>query len=507
MSAGGGRDLYGRDTISRCDTYSNPYDLSPSANLARKQLTDKTIGGPDELEGDSARLERQLIEKFQKNQFSFLKSEKLGGVMTGGKFLLLAVAMPAYLFFYGIPRWLIQNTMNPAIALGVQAAEKIQAMARFVVKFSQDIFALVTNNAEGLLSWNKGSEGSKQSMGFIQWSYEAVKSGINNRINNLKEKADQLYKGFISVMSGVYHFLADPVIQGVQRKIDQALNAFNAVKNFGAKAQDFILKKYNEGIDNVVGRYKSFVDGAKSLLHPVTKWAVQSYQSIVHGVTHRYNRVVETANDIRNWTVSKAKEVIHNVSTAVREKTHQAVDGVRTVAEAIAAPFIASATWVQGQAVNLLANSRQIVANGSEYAKKSLVWLMTKGIPAVVTKLLPKWLNPMNLWKDGKRWNQAVAKYVKNLGQKARRKMIEKVYQVRGKIDQFFRMLMNAALWVWKKVKAGAIRFYQKRLSVVLSYLTPKAIARGFKNTVTFFRVVGKIAKQMSQEFLSDITS
>lgn len=506
MGADGG-GLYGRDTLSRCETYSNPYDLRFDADLARKRLGEKNLSaGPDEVETDSARLERLLVEKFQKNQFNLLKSEKMGGVITGGKFLLLAFVMPAYLFFYGVPRWMMQHAFPPLAAMAAQAAEMVQGVARFAVQFTQNIFSAITNKAENLIGWNKG-EDAKNSGGFIHWTFHTVKTGVQNTAHSLKDRANDVYQGLMKAVSGVYHFFADPMINAVQKKIDSAVNIYNTVKNFTEKVVNTIKEKVQERVDQFKEKAHRFIEGAKSVFLAPIKFVVDSYQAVVQRTVDGYHKVVETANDLRNWAVTKAKEITHEVVKAVKERAQTVVHGAQRAGEIIAAPFVASAVWVQGQAVNLFAVGRNWVANSAEASKKSLVWILTKGLPKLVEKILPKWLNPLYFWKESQRWKENLAKGFKKFKAAVQKKVVQKINVVRGKIDQTFRFILRVLNWFWGALKRAALRFYKKRLKLVLSYLTPSAIANGFKNTATFFRIVFRIAKQMSKELLSDLTN
>ncbi len=507
MSADNGSGLYGRDTLSRCDTYSNPYDLRFDADLARKRLGEKNLSaGPDELEGDSARLERLLVEKFQKNQFNILKSEKMGAVITGGKFVLLAFVMPAYLFFYGLPRWMFQHAFPPVAALAAQAAEMVQGIARFAVQFTQNIFTAITNKAENLIGWNKG-EDAKNSRGFIHWTFHTAKTEMENKVKSVKERINDAYNTLMKAFAGAYHFLADPVINAVQERIDGLVNTYNGIKSTLEKSVNFVKEKVQERVEQITEKFHNFIEATKHVFLAPIKFAVNTYQTVFQRTGDVYHKVVETANDLRNWTLAKTKEITHEVVRAVKERAQEVVHGVQRAGEVIAAPFIASAVWIQGQAVNLLAMGKEWMTYGSEASKKSLVWFLTKGLPKLAEKILPKWLNPIYLWKEGQRWKESFAQGFKKFKMAIRQKIVEKINVARGKIDQVFRSILKVLNWIWSALKGAALRFYKKRLKVVLSYLTPNAIANGFKNTLTFFRVLFRIAKRMSQELLSDLTN
>ena len=96
-----------RDSMGRCDTYSNPYDARIANNDALKQHRAK-IYQKDRMESSTHRMEREAWRQFL-SQNSAAREGRFTLAARAGKYAFLALMLPPYLFFYGAPKWLIQN--------------------------------------------------------------------------------------------------------------------------------------------------------------------------------------------------------------------------------------------------------------------------------------------------------------------------------------------------------------------------------------------------------------
>lgn len=495
----GSKDLYGRDTISRADY--NPYDLRPEADLARRRLAERDIGiGVDEIESDTSKLERTLIEKFQKNQFAILRTEKMGGIVTGGKFILLAFVMPAYLFFYGIPRWLFQNTFPKVAQLVAKAAEQIQGLVRFVTEWTQNIISIITNKTEGMLGWNKGSEQARQKdRGWIHIAWDAVASKIVNLVGTTKETFSDFFEALTKMASNLYRFFADPTFTFFNEQFKSIKRFYEGTKAVGEKIVELFKAVAHNGKEG----FNSITQTAQSILNPIVQFAINQYKEISQSLSNGYSNAAEKLADIKNRMVEAYRSTKHAISHAVIEKAHHAKETIKHVAEIVAAPFVALATWGQEQLVNLYARSLNIFNGAKEVSRKSLVWFVTKALPAIAKSLFPDWLNPLVWWKKGrnlaKHYRRAKA-YLAAKVEKTVQKVVGYFFRFAQKFNRFLQKVLN-----YCKIKI--VKFYKLYMKRGLSYFTPKAIANGSKRTWRVCKFIAYFIKRLFQELLADLSS
>ena len=299
----GGSGLYGRDSIASCDTYSNPYDLRPQADLARRKTAENTIAlSPDSLEFKHAKMERELLEKFKKNEYFLPGNGKVAGAMSLGKFFLVAVLMPTYLFFYGFPRWLIKTTIPPAASVIVQAAQHIQGIVRFSAQWIQNIYKMVTNKTENMFAWNRGSEQSKQSpSGFLSLTYNFIANKINTLVKGIQKTTETLLQKTNSIVTSIYHFVADPIVNTINAQLQVVKNFTNAVAKVYAKMADVVVQQVHQFTEAVKQRFETVVNHVQAFFSPVVQFTVKRYEAAQQLVVQQFTRLVETTVAAKNW--------------------------------------------------------------------------------------------------------------------------------------------------------------------------------------------------------------
>jgi hypothetical protein len=103
----GNRKIY-RDTISRCNLYSNPYDTHMTSHPALvRQRAEEYARSKDVIESVQKQLERDLMQRLLLK----LPTGKFVLVAQLGKYTFLAIMLPPYIFLYGLPKWLMTEGM------------------------------------------------------------------------------------------------------------------------------------------------------------------------------------------------------------------------------------------------------------------------------------------------------------------------------------------------------------------------------------------------------------
>lgn len=497
----GGRDIYGRDTISSCETYSNPYDYRPHADFqrARQNLTQPIISGSDKLESEQAKFERQLIEKFQNNQFSMFRTENLGGVIQGGKFMLIAVVMPAYLFLFGLPRWIFQNSVPPLINLLVNAAEKVQGMSRFLSSWAHQMYEAVANKIEQMVAWNKSSqEATQEPPGPIFTALNYAKTRIQDKYTQTKQQINDIFSQVARMLSGAYHFFADPVQNFLQMQLNLMNKIAQGLKHAGEKVADKVehhLHKVKEHVNHAF-------ELAQGIWNPIAEGASKLYRDLRDNVQKKVDAVKNGAHAIKEWSEKVAHKIIDPVNHSIKHHAEKLWEGVQNTSQIVAAPFVAAATWGQEQMINLAVLSRNFASSASEMGKKSFLWLFTKALPALAAKIMPKWMNPLTWMRQGKRFGNAFKRGAIKLQAFVTAKMASSVYATLGFINRFFLSLKKVILWVLVKLKNRLTALYHKYIQPIRACFTRRNMVLTLRFTWACLKFLGRYIGRKSKELL-----
>lgn len=128
---------------SSASIYNNPYRCDPAPARAYESLQRKKPKREDSSETEQQRLERQLMSEFQRNNFR-LPLGRFVVIAEAGKFLVLAILLPPYIFFYGMPKWMLEQ-VAPPIQQTIKAIEAgIEKIGLRISAWKGDVFAFVS---------------------------------------------------------------------------------------------------------------------------------------------------------------------------------------------------------------------------------------------------------------------------------------------------------------------------------------------------------------------------
>lgn len=128
-----------RESISRCDTYTNKFQTYTSDIESRMKVA-RSERAIDIHESESARIERAMMQKFSKGFFR-QEGANFEFVKKVGKFIFVAVLTPPYFAVYLAPKWVYQYTM-PFVAGGLtRIVNTVGAAFNWVAQISGQLLA------------------------------------------------------------------------------------------------------------------------------------------------------------------------------------------------------------------------------------------------------------------------------------------------------------------------------------------------------------------------------
>jgi hypothetical protein len=434
-----------RDSIGRSDVYNNPYDTRYNTNPAIKKF--RAEGSSDTIESQQAILERNLLRQMEEGYFKLPKGGLLFMVYLG-KGLFFVMMIPAYLFFYGMPKWLLMQGA-PAVLKALKKASKllqeqfrqrvlthIQELARKVAaqieKFSRSLKEIFSHATEAMRRATKFRDQLKDLVSdFLRRLNQAydlameplrkgaamaktAKSWVSNKSDSLTEIVSAFYKKAVEVFTNPYQAVSEAIKESVKKfrnsaeqirktignALDKAL--LNPLRQVGNKVAE-ITKKITQPI---VDLYK------KRVLDPYRKISERikkTLDSVVEVLRERQEKVRELALNIAH----KTKDLFHKVSENINSAVVAIANGIVNMIPQPVINFFVPIAMVVGAVWRAPSHIRkggrkliQRMKNMKEWAQATSKWVIVKVIKA--GKELAKAINwiaeqlqkvPSKIWK------------------------------------------------------------------------------------------------------------
>ncbi|NGX42023.1 MAG: hypothetical protein K940chlam7_00299 [Chlamydiae bacterium] len=360
------------DSISRCDLYSNPYDVRmQSRSVLVKHRAEMYAGSRDMLDSPQRRLERELFLRIQERNFG-LATGKFVVVAKVGKYAFMAFALPAYIFCYGLPHWLITFGFPKALNFtkrGLQRFSRVlhslrgrinPALASFQSQMKKAA-ELISRIKEAALSrWNAVIHAMRQvNQRFIR-PFSPVKnylSGVFAKLkvfqerlseirvrvrhtliylpNTLQEKLAVAFQKASEGMKGILQYMAKPFMQIVEKAVIFKEAYQRAVET----AQRILREVLDRAIYRPYGKVKEMVNSMgeaasrayQRAADPVVQWISSRYQS--------YRKLKDRAGNFKDRCKEKFRERWESFADRVDRALKTTVKSVVSVVQGIVHVF------------------------------------------------------------------------------------------------------------------------------------------------------------------------
>lgn len=451
----GGNGIH-RDSIGRCDLYSNPYDprLQSRPALIKSRSEQYTLS-QDTLASPHWKLEKEIFLKIQEQELFFMSGKwiLLGRI---GKYAFLTLALPPYFLCYGLPKWLFANVvpklyahlanwtkhlaeiafragdrafqgiksavsqlLNPFILLYAQAAKKIEAyssasyrMLTRIVNFPARIlhgffiqpFIDLANQANAL--FRKFAQGYRSSLLAIHRGYE----------NML-----QLFGGWKN--SGM--------LQGMARWLRGEGRAFEGF------AEAFRLAKtYREHMTHAL----------EDRFLPLLNRAVQSASRQLHSL---YKAVAEPAQQILEANAAKYRKALE----AWKERLHKTKDRIKSKAKDM---------W--NESIDFLSNRVLPVVKSAADTVIPMAMLLHTILPVRLAAIFERdHSQKRSFWKMARKRSYGYAAKVKEWADRGIRHALPWLRKAKAKMKQVLKQLAEEL----RKVPAMAWKYLRKLFAVL----------------------------------------
>ena len=286
------------------DVVRHPNELrSPIKTVVN--FTDKT---QDTIESTQQRLNNEMLGRFHTKGLE-LSHESFVAVVQVGKYVFLAIMLPPYLCFYGIPRWLLVNLVPQLLMVGKEISTTV---GKFVLELGKRIADVMKGLMEQLIGdalrlsangaqkfWHHLTKGLQSVYGQLasvgrvlhkpielaKHLSEKTKTMVKGIALAAREKAEGALAEALKLATDAVHFINQNVIQPVVTLLAPPLTmGINIIKNGAATVLEKV-KGWSEKTFSVLERVvsKSLKIGKKyahKLLTPILKTARETLAAL-----------------------------------------------------------------------------------------------------------------------------------------------------------------------------------------------------------------------------------
>lgn len=292
-----------KDSMTRCETPSMIYDTRRVPYVPAKGAIDPGALTKDTIETTQQRLNREMLERFQ-NTSSRMPHQSFVVVAQVGKYLFLAIMLPPYICFFGIPRWLFMNALPQLFII-------IKTETLRVGRFFRELSKRIVDNMKGVMKQLIGDSlrmFNQQSKNFFRYLTHKIASFIDG-IQALTSLLQQNVEKMRSL--GTY---------AKEKITSKAVNLFKRIEHYKEKA--ILLIKV---IANTLFYPLDLAD--QYILKPLTKWCKKRINIVVNSVYRTYSKtqkiIRKVAQPIVSFIDKVAKSVYHPICQGLQYSVQQ----------------------------------------------------------------------------------------------------------------------------------------------------------------------------------------
>jgi hypothetical protein len=365
---------FGKDSISSsANYYNNPYREDLGARRGYDTLQARK-NNPEVILSHQDRLESHLLAQFRQNQFKLPKGSFIV-VAKVGKWVVLAFALPPYIFFYGAPKWLLEQMKEPVLKLLDASGDLFIKSFYGISAWTKDLFSLAKGTAQKLF---KSKPPKKKSAREGDTLFQILGKDIAKKWKSWVEN--------LSILKNFQEKIASSISQAAQKVYIRIADWTAETRLFGVKIQSRLLERLKlpsdalkQGLKALSLRLKSGLKWAEELVskipNPLKALPSISFMPIFALFSQRVQQTIEASEKLLNRSIESIKLVAGTILAwaAVR---------VEAAARLIQVPIAALTNQVKAVANTLFRKWQE--------AQKIGVGALKQG-----TKALMRLLNPI----------------------------------------------------------------------------------------------------------------
>jgi hypothetical protein len=281
--------------------YNNPYRQDNDAARGYARLHVQVGREKDRYESRQVRLERDMLEKFQRSEFK-VSSAHLALAVQIGRMLLLAIFLPPVMIFYTAPKWIFAQIASPLDRGLEKAIEGMQKMWMALSQATQNLWQISLSLVKKLYSSKKTKEKTRHGENVFQIIYKELKittqrykASFAEAFQKASEKFKHLAFNFQKMASQFVTFSHAHVLKWtsqarsiLQKGTALAKQPFIAAYEKGK----LIIKEYKEKFFPPLQRAR---EKAKAAFSFVAEKGKETFKYVHQHLSHAFQKVQTTA--------------------------------------------------------------------------------------------------------------------------------------------------------------------------------------------------------------------
>lgn len=445
-----------RDTISRCDMYSNPYNTHLSSHPALvRQRAEEYARSKDVIESGQKKLERDLMERLMQK----MPTGKFVVVAHLGKYAFLAIMLPPYIFLYGLPKWLmtvgvpwafnamkkngkslllrlakplkdaLQIIQKPILALLQAAKDRMERTRAGLNKLGQKAYGAVTYPWK--LMHDKVIQPFIQAYKFLAASIKSIDTSTRKLFESIKEQMMKRWqaissftqlirdkvktpKHLLSILGNSFSLAYSWLTEKMEKLKKFPERIFENLKEQIRKIQDVLIRKPSELIKRSLESAQNFAKKAyHQTMKKISEWTEPFLNAIQNALSKRKNwneilrkfkreGILEGCKQAGKVLVSGCKRGMKIVAKIVAEFSADLVQLLPLPVVALFTPFLqmgrafikipSKIYGARRGALQKIKHLKNLFFGGLKWMNSGIKYLISK-IVKVYKRLKPKFLS------------------------------------------------------------------------------------------------------------------
>ncbi len=439
-------------SLRRCDLYDNPYNTRLQANpdiVRQRQL--ENAHSKDSMSSAQVKLEKDVLKLFNKQNFKIFPG---GLLLIGkmGKFVFLVVMVPTYLFFYGIPKWMITQAAPQTFRFVEKIFTNLKSKVGSAVSFvASATHALVKKATDPILN-------------YIQTRIEKTREFYHH----VKQRVEQLVAKVVHIATSPFRIVKERVIDPVAKvcqKIRQTVEATRERLNqFRYKVRETLILFPNRVADyfqTQVERLKvKLIPILESLLRPLRK-GLSVVQKIYEKTELFVQKILAKPRRFVQQILQKIKQRVKSVVSPVIRMTHTVKEKVVEFIDKVITPVKEKVSEVAKKVSKSIERITEKVTKQITQVSEAIVQTIAVPVISFFTSIYHSISNVVN---------QKMIKKTGRVAQKIK-KMRDKIHARLAAVNQRFLGFMKRSFqWLKPKILAAPMRISKimKRFSFLL---------------------------------------
>lgn len=337
-------------SLRRCDLYDNPYNARLQANpdIVRQRQA-QFEKSKDTISSAQVKLEKDVFKLFKKRNFQLLPG-KLLIIGKVGKFVFIIVMLPAYLFCYGIPKWLITqaapHTFKFIEKIFTNLKSKSGSVVSFVVSSAHAMVKKVTDPILNFIQtrvdkvrqfYHRVTQTIERYMtkfsNLVLYPFRAVKTNVIAPVVNIYKKINRAVVNFKERLTHFHHKIRETLIlfpkrldKFLQNKAVQFQQKFTEIEQFISRPFKIILLPVQKVIDKFVKVVQKIIEKPKALLQKAFIQIKTSIERVVEPLVRWVSLTAKRTVELKDKIVAPVKDKILDTSQKIARSFEKIVD-------------------------------------------------------------------------------------------------------------------------------------------------------------------------------------